>query len=244
MGIEATCLFFGKLRVDDASNSPLCVNDLTQSCKRPVSEQGKEDQSTVTESSDTNQGGGPIIKRSRKISDLMTKVYVASAGTGGPAQSEENTTEQTGPSVKATKGDDAEVNERQWDVWSVDSFRSGGGKSAKVYIAGTYLSELHGKLFRGLHRLAMLWYQKRILRSFLSYLNIQYGGGVNCSETIRINQGPKIITVPSWVNARYQMKSIGRSRKRKPQLAEGFRELNKDLLVGREAVWRATQASW
>ena len=40
------------------------------------------------------------------------------------------------------------------------------------------------------------------------------------------------------------MKSIDRKRKRKPRLAEGIWELHKDLLVGREAVWRTTQASW
>ena len=53
----------------------------------------------------------------------------------------------TGPSVKATKSDDAEVNEQQWDIWSMDSFNSVSDVAAKVCIMGTYSPKRHGRLF-------------------------------------------------------------------------------------------------
>ena len=46
----------------------------------------------------------------------MTKIHEASPSGDGLVKSDKNPKEQTGPSMKATKSDDAEVNEQQWDV--------------------------------------------------------------------------------------------------------------------------------
>ena len=68
--------------------------------------------------------------------------------------SEEKTIRQEGdceelgePSVKATKSNEAKVNEQQWDVWSVENFEPKGEGTAKVCIPGTYCRDLLGKLF-------------------------------------------------------------------------------------------------
>ena len=244
VGIEAARLFFGKLRENDALSGQPCLNDLAQSRKRQVSEQGKEDQLKLIESSHDHSPTGSSIKRAKRESTLVTDGRLKAGIDGGQIKVEHLTASQTGPSVKATKSDDAEVNERQWDEWSVDSFASVGEESAKVCVAGTYSSKLHGRFFRGLRSLALRWYRKRILRSFLSYLNDQYGGGGSYYETIPLNGRSVTISLPNWIRSRYQMKAVDRSRKRRPRLAASSKELCKDLLVGREAVWRASQSSW
>ena len=126
----------------------------------------------------------------------------------------------------------------------MDSFRPRDEEPAKVCISGTYSPEFHGKLFQGLHRLAMQLYRKRILRSFLSYLQIQHGGGRSHLETIMVNQVSRTFSVPNWVKLRYHLKSVGRPKKRKQPGVGGLSKFHKDLIVGREAEWQATQASW
>ena len=63
-------------------------------------------------------------------------------------------------------------------------------------------------------------------------------------ETVLVNLVPKSVRSPTWVRFQYQLKSIARSKKRKQRGIGDLGELRKDLIVGRDAIWRATRALW
>ena len=131
------------------------MNDLAKSRKRSVIDNNLESKTSCNNLTNTIYGDRPSIKRPRQSIERATEVHETSASTDGEMQLKSNSNKQTGPSVKATKSDDAEDNEQQWDVWSVDSFRPSSEETAKVCIVGTYSPEQHGKLFQGLCRIAM-----------------------------------------------------------------------------------------
>ena len=58
--------------------------------------------------------------------------------------SQEVVIEPSGLCVKAAKNDDAKVNIKQWDIWSVDNFEPSNGQSAMVCVAGSYCDRQHG----------------------------------------------------------------------------------------------------
>lgn len=146
------------------------------------------------------------------------------------------------PSVKAAKNDDAEVIEQQWDVWSVDNFIPPGPSPAKVCVPGTYNLSTHGKLFNGLQSLAVHWYCQRILKSFLGYLRSHYGRGRTYREVLMVGQTAKNMNISTWVKLKYQFKTLNRPKRK--QGNQEHSEFKKDLMVGSEAIWRSTLATW
>ena len=89
-----------------------------------------------------------------------------------------------GPSIKAVKHDDAKVDSGQWDEWPVNNFESGA--PAMVCIPNTYCFIKHGRLFDGLRNLAVRWYWRKVLRSFLSYLRVYHGNGTSTSTSVSL----------------------------------------------------------
>ena len=53
---------------------------------------------------------------------------------------------------------------------------------------------------------------------------------------------PRQFNLSSWVKSRYKFKALVKPKGK--QSDRGMRDFKKDLLVGSEAVWRATQSSW
>ena len=72
-----------------------------------------------------------------------------------PTGDQEGVVESSGPAVKATKNDDAKVDPKQWDIWSVDNFQPVNGKSGMVCVTGSYCEHQHGCLFDCLRGLAV-----------------------------------------------------------------------------------------
>ena len=151
--------------------------------------------------------------------------------------------ELEGPAVKATKDDDAKVNARQWDEWSVDHFKADPNLPAKVCIPNTFCVEKHGRLFNGLRRLAVRWYRRKVLRSFLTYLRLQHGRGNSFIDSVVVNGSKRAFAVSSWVWLRYCFRALAKSKSTKVR-DKVMMEFKKDLIVGSEAVWRTSQALW
>ena len=145
-----------------------------------------------------------------------------------------------GPSVKAVKHDDAKVNVLQWDEWSVDNFDQ--TSTAMVCVPGTYCAD-HVRLFDGLRDLAVRWYRRRVLRSFLSYLRLRHGKDTLVSDSVILSGVTRTFNVPGWVRERYKFKSLPRAKSARGR-DNGQEDFKKDLIVGSEAVWRTSQASW
>ena len=109
-------------------------------------------------------------------------------------------------------------------------------------IAGSYCEHHHGQLFDCLRGLAVQWYWKRTLRSFLNYLREQNGRGKTSEEVVEIKGRPWKFEFSSWVRQRYGFRLLAKAQSRK--LDRSSTEFQKNLTVGAEAIWRATQASW
>ena len=145
--------------------------------------------------------------------------------------------------MKAIKDDNAKVNTRQWDDWLVNNFRPDSNCPAKVCIPDSYCDEKHGRLFNGLRALAVQWYRRQVLRSFLSYLQLQHGKGTSATDSVVLGRKSKTFRVSSWVRRCYKLKALHKpksSRARDKVLVD----FKKDLIVGSEAVWRTSQSSW
>ena len=150
VGIKVTQLFYDKLRGDKWSNVPLPVNDLTGSCKRPSSKYKVANLTGCDHSTKSNLLVVPSLKKARQASSLGSMKDETSNPAAALPVVATDSDAQHGPSVKATKSDDAKVNEQQWDIWSVDNFHLQDAVSAKICIPGTYCPDTHGKLFQGL----------------------------------------------------------------------------------------------
>ena len=235
VAIEASRLFYDRLRSDGWGAHLLPVNDLIGDRKRTNDDE--RDRLSTDETMDTKRLK-PTTEEVRPENGLAAK-----ASTLADEKLAAQEAASTNPSVKATKSDDAKVNEKHWDVWSVDNYKPSNGDAAKVCIPGSYCPSKHGRLFNGLRSLAVRWYRKRILKSFLSYLHEQHGGGMFTQETVSSGTTFKAIKVSVWVKLRYKLKAL-KSRKSKGRGRKDLNEFRKDLLVGREAVWRATLSSW
>ena len=162
-----------------------------------------------------------------------------------PVESEQAQLEQvnpTGPSVKAAKSNDAKVDIQQWDRWSVESFRPRNESPAMVCIPGSYCDARHGRLFDSLRRLALRWYRRNTLRSLLLFLKKQHGRGKEVVDEVDIGGKPRQFRHSAWVRLRYSFRSCSKFRSKKRN--KTLDELRKDLIVGAEVIWRATQASW
>ena len=127
------------------------MNEPTQSQKRGCNEikasNGTGGAETATGTKQlTNASKRPRVKPS---DDPLPRSSSPSLGEEAPVCLSP-TLEPAGPSVKAVKDDDAKVNARQWDDWSVNNFRSDPKCPAKVCIPNTYCGEKHGRLFNGL----------------------------------------------------------------------------------------------
>ena len=145
--------------------------------------------------------------------------------------------------MKATKSDDAKVNKKQLDIWLVDNFKSPDTAAVKVCLPGSYCPTKHGHLFNGLRSLALRWYRRKTSRSFLAYLHAQHGKGKSYQEILHTNTGKKVFSILLWVKLRYGFKVL-KKPKCKDRGSKDLNEFRKDLIVGGEAVWRATLASW
>ena len=109
-------------------------------------------------------------KRAKVKFEPLPQAGEASITSGGEQPTHDSFGEVNGPSVKATKNDDAKVNERHWDTWSVDNFQSETGRKPLICVPGSYCEASHGRLFGSLRKLAIRWYRRKILKSFLNYL--------------------------------------------------------------------------
>ena len=134
--------------------------------------------------------------------------------------------------MKATKSNDVKVNEQQWDVWSVNNYHPGPGETAQVCIPGSYCSTKHGKLFEGVCCLAILWYQHKILRSFLNHLQIQHAANKSYLDTVIIDGSPSKVRVSTLVKLHYKFKVMTKPKGK--QGDRGLVEFKKDLIVGSE----------
>ena len=175
----------------------------------------------------------------------------------GPTQAAFN--EKEVEDVTAAKHDDAEVDEDQWDVWSVNSFSSNVSYSAStstgdamnllrpmICVKDTFCPDTHGRLFRALRVLLHRRYRLLVTRSLLRYLGESHRSGKTylsgakdsrSQHEVVIGGITRKFTSPSWIQ---RMKS----RKRKSCGDEGLNELRKDIEVGRDAVSRASNSSW
>ena len=83
--------------------------------------------------------------------------------------------------VKAVKNDDAKVDEDGWDIWSVNSFELTKSNtldvvwSAKVCVTGSFSKKDHGSFFTAWRSLMHSVYRRRLVRSFINYLKLNYG---------------------------------------------------------------------
>ena len=190
--MEVGRLFYGKLDEDGWAV-----------CSAPVNENGdprKRGHIDLTVLSSTGVGSlsssevteGQASKRPRLHSGTTSLCsdaeYVSVAVTTGD---QEGVVESLGPAVKATKNDDAKVVPKQWDIWSVDNFQPVNSKSGMVCVAGSYCEHQHGHLFDCLQGLAVRWYRKRTLRSFLKYLREQHGRRKTSDDEVEINGRPR-----------------------------------------------------
>ena len=144
--------------------------------------------------------------------------------------------------MKAAKNDDAEVNEQQWDVRSVNNYSPRESSPVKICIPGTYNLATHGRLYNGLQYLALRWNHQQILKSLLRYLRVHYGRNKTYEEKIVVAQTPKTVNISTWVKLRYQFRTLDRLKRK--QGNHEHLEFKKDLIVGSEAVWRSILASW
>ena len=240
--MEVGRLFYEKLDGDGWAVVPEPVNESVTLRKR-----GYTDITTScsTEQGDTGAGekcGDQTSKRLRS-SPISTVVDRDAEYSFDPTLNAEKgeAVGASGPSVKATKSDDAKVDPKQWDVWSVNNYRPANGTACLICVAGSYSQHEHGRLFDCLRSLAVRWYRKRTLRSFLKYLREQHGGRMVEDEVMLEGKSRKF-KLSSWVRLRYTFRSITKIRSRKVDKVTS--EFRKDLLVGAEAIWRASQASW
>ena len=231
--------FYGKLQADGWPIGMFTVNENDRARKRPANEN--------TASSAT--GTASQLHQPEVMSDHAKRPRNCRFDAPRDVEFIDSSDDRGGsigvsldPSVKAAKDDDAEVIEQQWDVWSVDNFNPPGNEVGKVCVPGSYCGVKHGRFFSSLRSMALRWYRRRILQSFLKYLRSHHGGGKVYEEVVLWNGVPRTAKIPLWVKLRYKFRSMaGSHRKRgKPDQPE-FR---KDLLVGREAVWRSTLATW
>ena len=235
--VEATRLFYDKLREDGWAPAFQSVHESNGSRKRAGADTlGFTDcEGTAIDS--------PHMSKRRRLIRPDVPVANQSLGTDVEDLSGEKPLEEIkGPSLKATKNDDAKVNEKQWDVWSVNNFLPDPREEAKICVPGSYCESKHGRLFGGLRILALRWYRRKILRSFLAYLRTQYADNRVYTENLMVGGSLRQCEVSAWVRLRYKFKALIKPKRK--QGDKGLVELKKDLIVGSEAVWRATQSSW
>ena len=102
-------------------------------------------------------------------------------------------------------------------------FKSLNAVAAKVCIPSSYCPAKHdGRLFDGLRGLALHWYQRRILQSFLAYLHSQHGRGKTYPEDLITGAGMKAVSISLWVKLRYSFKALKNPKSK----GQGSRDLS------------------
>ena len=154
--VEATPLFYDKLREDGWADPLQSVHDSTSALKRANAD-------TIVH---TDCNGTDTCHDTPTHKDKCPRVSLEASSRSSlgrkagdmPQMITKLPEETNGPSVKAAKNNDAKVKEQQWDVWSVNNFYSESGEIAKICIPGSYCTLKHGKLFGSLCCLALCWY--------------------------------------------------------------------------------------
>ena len=204
--VEATYLLYNKLQ-DDGWVAPLhSVHDSTGALKRAnanttVYTDGK---GTDTDHKFLRHKG----KRAMLSLEVPSKSTEEQEGNDSDQFASKFSEETSGPSVKATKNDNAKVNKQQWDVWLVNNYHKETGERAQICVPGSYCKVKHGKLFGSLQALAICWYHCKILRSFLSYLWSQHADNGSYTDTVVIAGYPRQFNLSTWVKSRYKFKAL------------------------------------
>ena len=158
VAIELGHLFFNKLQSDGWLSSSPPVNDLIESCKRP-----NDDNRVLNLTGNENEGHYEclgVAATSKKVKVTPLNGVVGEEG-HDPEINVLSTSKElpsgslTELSVKATKSDNAKVNERQWGIWSVNNFVPAHNSTSKICVSGTYCATNHGRLFKDLQALAL-----------------------------------------------------------------------------------------
>ena len=240
--MEIGRLFYQKLRDDRWPPTLPLVNESTSTrkrrCEENITPEGTRGIEVVRQTLSSERS-----KRPRGNPSCVPTIMPVNAPSSDKVMmSNDVERDAKDPSVKAVKHDDAKVDARQWDEWSVNNYKS--MSAAIVCIPNSYCVQNHSRLFDALRGLAVRWYRKKVLRSFLAYLRLQHGNGKTTPASVTVAGKSRAFEVSSWVKARYHhLKSLtklkgGRTRDKSVD------EFRKDLIVGSEAVWRASHSSW